>query len=223
MTTATATYLGFDCETTGISPHAPEGAGLLEIGLVAYTADLTEIDQHTSLVCSPAAADHRGRGLSPFVAEMHDTNGLFAELDDADPSGLGLGEVEAGALDFVGRHFGDVKPLLLGSSITLDRTFLAAEMPALLAAIHYRSVDATSLAQAACHTAGVDVADLYNHSRAAVAFMVGNPGVSLVDAAARTAPSDGADIDDNGAAHRVLHDIRHSAGLVAVTLHHLRN
>ena len=215
-------YIGFDCETTGISPHAPENAGLLEIGMIAYDADLTELDAFSSLVRSPAATAHRAAGVGDFITDLHTDNGLFADLDAAEEP-LELGDVEASALDFMETYSGWGTPPMLGSSITLDRVFLAAEMPRLLSKFHYRSVDATSLAQAAAITAGIDLAGLYSHSRAAHAHAWANPGMSLVDAAKATRPNDDVETPAAGSgAHRVLYDIRHSAALIAVTLHHLR-
>lgn len=149
-------YLGLDVETTGLDPYSTTPAGLLEIGLVAFDRNLQPGDHFTSLIASPVAKAHLDKGIDPFVHQMHTTNGLFNDLKHANHSDITVEKVENRALDFIATHFGDRQPIMLGSSITLDRTFLAAEMPQLLNAFHYRSVDATSLVIICTNTLGID-------------------------------------------------------------------
>lgn len=153
-------YLGLDVETTGTDPHGSPAAGLLELGMIAYTADLQPVAVFSSLVASPVALAHRETGVCGYVDQMHTANGLWEEIDAADHTEITPEKVQQAALDWM--TINDVPRGLpmLGSSVTLDRTFLAAEMPELLDSFHYRSVDATGLRLAATITAGVDDAVL---------------------------------------------------------------
>lgn len=148
-------YLGLDVETTGIDPYGETPAGLLEIGLVAFDSELQPGAHFQSLIASPVAQNHIDHGLTPFVQKMHTENGLFDELSQADRDEISVDKVQDQALDFIHEHFGDRKPVMLGSSITLDRTFLSAEMPRLLDAFHFRSIDATSLVIICTDTLGI--------------------------------------------------------------------
>lgn len=145
---ATPTYLGLDVETTGLDPYT-EGAALLEVGLVVFDENLDVIDTWTSLVYSDKADAHRREGMVHVVRDMHEENGLWAELDAADRDLITPDQVESKALEWLERSGVPKGLLMVGSSITLDRAFLAAEMPTLLSYFHYRSLDATSVMAAA--------------------------------------------------------------------------
>lgn len=188
----TPALLGFDCETTDLDPHAAPPAGLLEVGLVAFTADLQPICEWSSLVVSPAAMGQMAVEQVPKVVnDMHTENGLFdelAELLETAPVGLFTpAAVEQRAMSWMAENDIPRGLPMLGSSVTLDRAFLAKEMPALLDAFHYRSVDASSVRLAAEVVAGVTV-----------------------------------DVPEGPPAHRVIADIHASAALVRATLDAVR-
>ena len=145
-----ATYLGFDAETTGIDPDT---GILLEIGMIAYDHTLTPINSWSSLVNADRHSAERATGIVPeAVEEMHTTNGRWHDLATAEGDTTPA-TVEAKALAWINDN-GYAGLPMLGSSITLDRSFLNAEMPKLLAAFHYRSVDATSLCLVSENTVG---------------------------------------------------------------------
>lgn len=183
------TYLGLDVETTGIYPYGENPAGLLEVGLVAFDRNMQPGAHFQSLVASPVAQNHIDKGIDPYVHQMHTKNGLFNDLDHANPADISVDKVQARALEFVATHFGEHKPFMLGSSLTLDRTFLSAEMPLLLDAFHYRSIDATSLVLVCTETLGIDSDQ----------FQVEQPASA----------SQGL----RGSAHRVIDDLHRSAYL----------
>ncbi|MCS5479802.1 hypothetical protein NYP18_09030 [Corynebacterium sp. YIM 101645] len=188
----TPALLGFDCETTGLDPHGAPPAGLLEVGMVAFTEDLTPICQWSSLVMSPAALGHLAAGpIDQVVEKMHAENGLFDEIFELIPYApaelFAPGAVAQKALAWMAENDIPRGLPMLGSSVTLDRTFLAKEMPALLDAFHYRSVDASSVRLAAELAAGVTV-----------------------------------DVPEGLPAHRVIADIHASARLVRSSLDAIR-
>jgi oligoribonuclease len=77
---------------------------------------------------------------------MHTTSGLLKEL----PDGVTLAEAEDTVLGYIRGHVKDAnKAPLCGNSIATDRSFLARDMPALDAHLHYRMVDVSSIKELA--------------------------------------------------------------------------
>ena len=186
MSTAEATYLGLDLETTGID----ETTGLiLELGMIAYDSQLNPLASFHSLVSADTYAAARADGrVGEFVEKMHTDNGLWHDLATVDnPADTAPATVEAAALAWIENNGLERLPML-GNSMTLDRSFLAVHMPRLLAAFHYRSVDATSLCLVAQHTVGFNPADYL--------------------------PDSSTEVSE----HRVLADVQRSADLVKAVL-----
>jgi oligoribonuclease len=126
-----------DCEMTGLDLAADE---LVEIACVVTEADLTPLDDGVSFVIKPsdAALAH----MPEVVVAMHTESGLLPEI----PHGVDVATAEAGVLEYVKHHVPTPrKAPLCGSSIYVDRMFLAKYMPALDAHLHYRVVDVSSL------------------------------------------------------------------------------
>lgn len=139
-----------DVETTGLDPAREH---LLEISLILTDNELNPVADPVSVLLDPSAEDTHpdykvgsdiARTVSDFIRDMHTSNGLFADLD----AGLGIAPGEADGLiaDAIDAAAGEGgKPLLAGNSITLDRNFLEAQAPQTYAALHYRSIDVTSI------------------------------------------------------------------------------
>lgn len=138
-----------DVETTGLDPLQE---ALLEISLIITDNALNPVADPVSVIVEP---DSVSRGnvqvgttlaalVDPFIRNMHTSNGLFADLD----AGFGLPPYEADSqiADAINLAAGEGgKPLLAGNSITLDRNFLQVHAPLTYAALHYRSIDVTSI------------------------------------------------------------------------------
>ena len=139
-----------DVETTGLDPAREH---LLEISLILTDNELNPVADPVSVLIDPSVEDAHpdykvgsdiARTVSDFIRDMHTSNGLFADLD----AGLGVAPDEADGLiaDAINAAAGEGgKPLLAGNSITLDRNFLEAQAPRTYAALHYRSIDVTSI------------------------------------------------------------------------------
>lgn len=139
-----------DVETTGLDPAREH---LLEISLILTDNELNPVADPVSVLIDPSVEDVHpdykvgsdiARTVSDFIRDMHTSNGLFADLD----AGLGVAPDEADGLiaDAIDAAAGEGgKPLLAGNSITLDRNFLEAQAPRTYAALHYRSIDVTSI------------------------------------------------------------------------------
>jgi oligoribonuclease len=126
-----------DCEMTGLDPSFDE---IVEIACIVTEADLTEIDSGISLVVKPS--DPPLAAMDPFVVNMHTESGLITEI----PNGISLLEAQARVLEYVRMHVPDPrKAPLAGSSVYVDRGFLARYMPDLDQHLHYRLLDVSSI------------------------------------------------------------------------------
>lgn len=145
------TYIGLDLETTGLDPDVHD---IIEVGMIAFDDQLGEVASFTSLVYSTGADYYRFTEIDDVVYHMHTKSGLWddidAHLDTEGADDISPGAVEARALEWIDSlDLAVPKPMMIGNSITFDRTFLAAGMPRLLARFSHRSLDATSVIEAA--------------------------------------------------------------------------
>src|SRR3954452_4517181 len=84
--------------------------------------------------------------MSDVVRVMHVASGLLRAL----PDGVALADAETQVMRYVRTHVPDAKKApLCGNSIATDRSFLARDMPALDAHLHYRMVDVSSIKELA--------------------------------------------------------------------------
>jgi oligoribonuclease len=126
-----------DCEMTGLDINRDE---IVEIACIVTEADLTEVDAGVSFVVKPNPAALVG--MDPVVVDMHTTSGLLEEI----PNGIPLQEAEQRVLAYVQQHIAEPrKAPLAGSSVYVDRGFLAKYMPSLDAYLHYRLIDVSSV------------------------------------------------------------------------------
>ena len=126
-----------DCEMTGLDLRHD---ALIEIAALVTDGELNILDDGVDLVIKPP--EEAVRQMSEVVREMHTTSGLLDEL----AAGITLAEAETRVLDYVRSHVpGAKKAPLCGNSIATDRSFLARDMPALDAHLHYRMIDVSSV------------------------------------------------------------------------------
>lgn len=126
-----------DCEMTGLDPALDE---IVEIACIVTDAELNELDEGITLVVRPG--EESFAGMDDFVVNMHTVSGLIEEI----PEGIALADAEQQVLDYVRSHVPEArKAPLAGSSVYVDRGFLAHYMPELDAHLHYRLVDVSSV------------------------------------------------------------------------------
>ena len=126
-----------DCEMTGLSL---ENDVLVEIAAIVTEADLTPLDEGIDLVIR--TTPEKLAGMDPFVVNMHTESGLLPLI----PGGLDVAEAEAQVLAYVKQHVPESrKAPLAGSSVYVDRGFLAKHMPTLDAHLHYRLLDVSAV------------------------------------------------------------------------------
>ena len=131
-----------DLEMTGLDV---EHDAILEIAVIVTDGNLENAIEGPDLIIGTTEAELKA--MDPIVQNMHLRSGLW---DKSMKSSLTVGEAERQVLAFVQEHVPEpgIAPLA-GNSIHTDRGFLAKNMPALTAHLHYRIVDVSTLKELA--------------------------------------------------------------------------
>lgn len=126
-----------DCEMTGLDLASD---ALIEVAVLVTDGELNVLGEGLDLVVKPS--DEALGRMSEFVRTMHANSGLLDEL----PHGLTMAEAEQRVLDHVRAFVPEPRRVpLAGNTIGTDRAFLARDMPAFEAYVHYRNVDVSSI------------------------------------------------------------------------------
>ncbi|MGV0632970.1 oligoribonuclease [Mycolicibacillus trivialis] len=198
-----------DCEMTGLDLGSDK---LIEIAVVVTDGDLNPVDDGIDIVIH--AEDAALDSMIDVVTEMHTRSGLIEEVRAAT---VDVPTAESMVLDYLRRHVKQAKTApLAGNSIATDRGFIARDMPALDAFLHYRMIDVSSIkelcrrwypriyfgqpAKGLAHRALADIhesiRELQYYRRTA---FVAPPGPSTSEIAAVTAELGGGDHTDSAA------------------------
>ncbi len=127
-----------DCEMTGLDLGKD---ALIEIAVLVTDSELNILDDGVDLVihADDAALD----AMPDVVREMHAKSGLTEAVR---ASTVTLADAEQQVLEYVRRFVPEPRTApLCGNSIATDRGFIARDMPALDAHLHYRMVDVSSI------------------------------------------------------------------------------
>lgn len=126
-----------DCEMTGLDLTRD---ALVELAVLVTDDELNVLGDGVDVVIRPP--DEALEQMAPFVRDMHTTSGLIDVLQD----GISIDEAQQLALDYV-RQFEPEprKAPMAGNSIATDRNFIARDMAALDAHLHYRMIDVSSI------------------------------------------------------------------------------
>ena len=126
-----------DCEMTGLDLDRD---ALVEIAAVVTDSDLNVLGEGVDIVIRPP--EQSLVDMNPVVVEMHTASGLLDEL----AAGSSLADAEAQVLAYVREHVPEPRRApLAGSSVYTDRGFIARDLPALDAHLHYRLVDVSTI------------------------------------------------------------------------------
>jgi oligoribonuclease len=127
-----------DCEMTGLDLGSDK---LIEIAVLVTDSELNVLGDGVDVVIH--ADDSAMNSMVDVVTEMHTRSGLIEEVR---ASIVDLATAEAAVLDYIRRHVKQAKTApLAGNSIATDRGFIARDMPALDAFLHYRMIDVSSV------------------------------------------------------------------------------
>jgi oligoribonuclease len=130
-----------DCEMTGLSLLNDV---LVEIAVLVTDSDLNVVGDGVDVVIH--AQPDQLAAMNEFVTTMHTTSGLIEEI----PQGISVAAAEELILTYLqgaGTHPG--KSPLAGNSVSVDRSFIARDMPLLNEFLHYRTVDVSSIKELA--------------------------------------------------------------------------
>lgn len=130
-----------DCEMTGLSLDSDV---LVEMAVLVTDGELNLIGEGVDVVIH-ADATHVA-GMNEFVTTMHTNSGLITEI----PNGISVSAAEEQILAYLqsaGVQAG--KSPLAGNSVSVDRNFIARDMPRLSEYLHYRTVDVSSIKELA--------------------------------------------------------------------------
>jgi oligoribonuclease len=152
MTKPSATFLALDLETTGLDPELDQ---ILECAAVVcgedlrpYARDDLEFSYERVLTLNDRA--RRRLVANEFVTNMHTANGLLVACEAAEGRS---GYITAGtphelAFDLIkiidSFDWTEGKPILLGSTIRFDYSFLRVHCPEVAARFHHRQLDVTA-------------------------------------------------------------------------------
>ena len=130
-----------DCEMTGLDL---EKDVLVEIAVLVTDSDLNVIGEGIDLVI--AATPEQLAGMNEFVTQMHTNSGLITEI----PTGISVSAAE----DLIIKYLESAstvagKSPLAGNSVSVDRSFIARDMPRLNDYLHYRTIDVSSVKELA--------------------------------------------------------------------------
>ena len=130
-----------DCEMTGLDL---EKDVLVEIAVLVTDSDLNVIVEGIDLVI--AATPEQLAGMNEFVTQMHTNSGLITEI----PTGISVSAAE----DLIIKYLESAstvagKSPLAGNSVSVDRSFIARDMPRLNDYLHYRTIDVSSVKELA--------------------------------------------------------------------------
>ncbi|GAA0531751.1 oligoribonuclease [Paractinoplanes ferrugineus] len=127
-----------DCEMTGLDLGKDK---LIEVAALVTDPELNVLGEGVDLVihADDAALD----AMPPVVRDMHAKSGLTEEVRR---SAITMAEAEEQVLAYVKEFVPNPRTApLCGNSIATDRGFLARDMPALDAFLHYRMIDVSSI------------------------------------------------------------------------------
>lgn len=131
-----------DCEMTGLDPVRDE---IVEIAAIVTDAELNELDAGVNVIVRPADLSILDR-MDEVVVRMHTESGLLADI----PNGVPVAEAGRIVMEYVSKHVPEARRApLAGSSVYVDRSFLAKYIPELDAHLHYRLVDVSTIKELA--------------------------------------------------------------------------
>jgi len=130
-----------DCEMTGLDL---ENDVLVEIAVLVTDSELNVIGEGIDLVI--AASPEQLAGMNEFVTQMHTNSGLITQI----PAGISVSEAEDKIIQYLeSANTVAGKSPLAGNSVSVDRSFIARDMPRLNDYLHYRTIDVSSVKELA--------------------------------------------------------------------------
>lgn len=141
MATELPHLIWIDCEMTGLDLTTD---ALVEIAVLVTDSELNIIGDGVELVIR--ASPGQLEAMGDFVRQMHTSSGLITAI----PDGISVSKAEEKILAYLqsaGVEAG--KSPLAGNSVSVDRNFIARDMPLLSNYLHYRTIDVSTIKELA--------------------------------------------------------------------------
>ena len=117
---------------------------LVEIAVLVTDSELNVIGEGVDVVIK-ASPDQLAQ-MNEYVQSMHTSSGLITEI----PHGITVSEAESLIISYLEKSSTVAgKSPLAGNSVSVDRSFIARDMPRLNEYLHYRTVDVSSIKELA--------------------------------------------------------------------------
>lgn len=130
-----------DCEMTGLDVVSD---ALVEIACVVTGPDLAPVHEGFTTVIKPPA--RAAESMDDVVVNMHTESGLIDEF----AAGITIEAAQLELMEYLkDQGVEEKRSPLCGSSVYVDRGFLARDMPEVDAYLHYRLIDVSSLKELA--------------------------------------------------------------------------
>ena len=130
-----------DCEMTGLDIAKD---ALIEVAVLVTDSELNILGEGVDVVIRPS--QEALAGMDDFVRGMHTASKLLDEL----PDGLTLGQAQARVMEYIRAWVPEPRKAQLGgNSVGTDRMFLARDMPEVVAHLHYRVIDVSTIKELA--------------------------------------------------------------------------
>lgn len=126
-----------DLEMSGLDPHQDN---IVEIATIITDANLKIIAEGPDLVIHQT--EDELKNMSHWSREHFTESGLLTSIK---LSKISTADAEAQTLDFIKKHCSPQTALLAGSSVHIDRWFLAEHMPKIFNYVHYRIIDVSTI------------------------------------------------------------------------------
>jgi oligoribonuclease len=141
MATPIDAIVWIDFEMTGLDLTKD---AVVEVACLITDSELNELDEGLSLVVT--TDESKLASMAEIVREMHKASGLLDQIAD----GVSLSEAQTALGEYVKARVPEArKAPLAGSSVYVDRMFLARDFPEVDAHLHYRLIDVSSVKELA--------------------------------------------------------------------------
>ena len=141
MATPVDAIVWIDFEMTGLDLSKD---AVVEVACLITDSELNEQDEGLSLVVT--TDESKLASMVEIVREMHKASGLLDQIAD----GVTLDEARATLTEYVKSRVPEArKAPLAGSSVYVDRMFLARDFPEVDEHLHYRLIDVSSIKELA--------------------------------------------------------------------------
>lgn len=129
-------WIWFDLEMTGLDENL---CAIIQAAMIITDTELNEIASTEITIWQPQSLL---LNMNPVVRKMHTENGLLKLVRS---SAISIEDAQFNLMNILTAHVDYQKGYLAGSSVYIDRKFLAKYMPVIDNYLHYKILDVSSI------------------------------------------------------------------------------